>query len=232
MAFETVRFIAAFRGFHVYRKVWQPLENESLDCLHEPDNIYDMFAIKTCRNDCNGKRGRIVGHLPIEVSRLTTFLLDRGAAVSATLISTRYRSSPLVQGGLEIQCVVEARMIGTRTNKTILSKYLELVNKTYSEPSADDTTAVGTFLPVNKSAIATSCITLTPVPKKKQKKQKSDPKPPRTLDIRDMLRRQNEKQAKERSCENDDDDDEVMIVSTSFVSTGGESNLTSSDDEE
>ena len=47
-----------------------------------------------------------------------------------------------------------------------------------------------------------------------------------------MLRRQNEKQAKERSCENDDDADEVMIVGTSFVSTGGESNLTSSDDEE
>ena len=122
---------------------------------------------------------------------------------------------------------LEARMIGTRTNKTILSKYLELVNKTYSDPSADDTTAVGTFLPVDESAIATSCITLTPVPKKKQKKQKSDPKPPRTLDIRDMLRRQNEK-----SCENDDDDDEVMIVSTSVVSTGGGPNLTSSDDEE
>ena len=159
---------------------------------------------------------------------MTKFLLDRGAAVSATLISTRYRSSPLVQGGLEIQCVVEARMIGTRTNNYFI-KFLELVNKTYSEPSADDTTAVGTFLPVDKSAIATSCITLTPVPKKKQKKQTSDPKP---LDIRDMLRRQNEKQAKERSCDNDDDDDEVMIVSTSFVSTGGESNLTSSDDEE
>ena len=105
-----------------------------------------MFAIKTCKNNSNGERGRIVGHLPIEISRLTEFLLDRGAVVSATLISTRYRSSPLVQGGLEIQCVVEARMIGTRTNKTILSKYLELVNKTYSEPRADDTTAVGTFL--------------------------------------------------------------------------------------
>ena len=162
MAFETLRFIAAIRGFHVYRKVWQPLENESLDCLHEPDNIYDMFAIKTCQNDSNGERGRIVGHLPIKVSRLPKFLLDRGAAVSATLISTRYRSS----------LVVEARMIGTRTNKTILSKYLELVNKTYSEPSADNTTAVGTFLPVDKSAIATSCITLTPVPKKKTEKTK------------------------------------------------------------
>ena len=101
---------------------------------------------KRAKNDSNGERGRIVGYLPIEVSRLMKFSLDRGAAVSATLISTRYRSSPLVQGGLEIQCVV-ARMIGTRTNKTILSKYLELVNKTYSEPSADDTTAVGTFLP-------------------------------------------------------------------------------------
>ena len=109
MAFETVRFIAATRGFHVYRKVWQPLENESLDCLREPDNIYDMFTIKTCQKYSNGERGRIVGHLPIEVSRLTKFLLDRGAAVSATLISTRYRSSPLVQGGLEIQYVVEAR---------------------------------------------------------------------------------------------------------------------------
>ena len=60
MAFETVRFIAAIRGFHVYRKVWQPLENESLDCLHEPDNIYEMFAIKTCQNDLMSSEGELL----------------------------------------------------------------------------------------------------------------------------------------------------------------------------
>ena len=118
--YETVKFSCAIRGYHVYRNVWQPLK-----CDHESDNDYDLFAIKTCRDA--EFHPQIVGHLPPEVSRFTKFLLDRGATITATLSSTNYRRLPLVQGGLEIPCVVNAKLIGTKKNKEILAKYLEMV---------------------------------------------------------------------------------------------------------
>ena len=51
--------------------------------------------------------GATVGHLPMENSRAIKFLLDRGARVFATLTSTNYCVSPLVQVGLEIPCRAE-----------------------------------------------------------------------------------------------------------------------------
>ena len=61
-----------------------------------------MFAIKKCKSN-----GQIVGHLPREVSRVTKFLLYRGAVVQATLSTKHYRRSPLVQGGLKNACKVK-----------------------------------------------------------------------------------------------------------------------------
>ena len=42
---ETNLFTAAVRGFHYYRRFWQPKENEKLDCLYEPGNAFDRFAV-------------------------------------------------------------------------------------------------------------------------------------------------------------------------------------------
>ena len=50
-----------------------------------------------------------MNHLPLEISGFTKFLLDRGATITVTLSSAHYRRSPLVQGGLEIPGVVNAR---------------------------------------------------------------------------------------------------------------------------
>ena len=72
-----------------------------------------------------------MGHLPLEISRFTKFLLDSRATITATLTSKRYRRSPLVQGGLEIPCVVNAKLIVTKKNKEILAKYLEMVQTHY-----------------------------------------------------------------------------------------------------
>ena len=96
--YETVKFSCLIRGYHVYRNVWQPKENEALHCDHVSDNNYDLFAIKTCRDA--ELHPQIVGHLPLEIYRFTKFLLDRGAIITATLSSMHYRRSPLVQGGL------------------------------------------------------------------------------------------------------------------------------------
>ena len=54
--------------------------------------------------------GNIVDHFPVEVSRITKFLMDPGARMTATLRPTYYHQSPLMQGGLEIPCSIEVHM--------------------------------------------------------------------------------------------------------------------------
>ena len=87
---------------------------------------------------------KIVGHLQMEISRVTEFVLDKGARVHATLTSMNYRRSPLVQGGLEIARRIELRMPGIITNHTILTRYMQLVNEFYKEPFNED--IIGSFL--------------------------------------------------------------------------------------
>lgn len=83
---ESYKFVAAVRGYHYYRRYWEPKENEKLDCSNEPDNPFDRFAIKTVTEN-----GDIVGHLPKEISRVTKYLLDRGITMSCKLTSDHYR---------------------------------------------------------------------------------------------------------------------------------------------
>ena len=73
---QSFQFPAAIRGYHYYRKFWLPIEHQILTCHHELDNPFDMFAIKAC-----GNNGTTVGHLPREISRVTKYILDRGATV-------------------------------------------------------------------------------------------------------------------------------------------------------
>ena len=217
---ETVSFQAAVRGYHFYKRAWQPQENEVLHCFHEYGNIHDMFAIKVC--EIADGIDEIVGHLPIEVSRLTKFFLDRGASVTATLTSVSYRRSPLVQGGLEIPCLVEARMIGTQINKTILSKYLTLVNETYAEPTPEELVIVGTFIEEEKGPNLSEHeddsdgdITVQ-IERNKKVKKKSSKQKVRNHDIRELFRRQNNKNKEQErddtEMEDEEDDDELMIT--------------------
>ena len=70
-------FDSAIRGFHFYKRYWNPTPQEELFCHHEEENAFDVFAIKTTNKD-----GVIRGHLPREISK---FLLDRGARMTTRL---------------------------------------------------------------------------------------------------------------------------------------------------
>ena len=65
-------FPSAVRGFQYYGKYWQPQLDDELYCQHELHNPFDFFAIKICMKNT----GVSVGHLPMEISRATKFLLD------------------------------------------------------------------------------------------------------------------------------------------------------------
>ena len=100
----------------------------------------------------------------MEISRVTKFLVDRGANVSAKLTSTHYRRSPLVQGGIEIPCVVTVSMPGTVINQLLMERYKQLVETLYTEPKEEE--ILGTFLQLENTGEQD----LAPVAPKQKKK--------------------------------------------------------------
>ena len=169
-------FHSAVRGYHYYRRYWSPQENEILKCYHESGNPFDIFAIKTCSN----QDPRAVGHLPQEISRITKYLLERGAEIEAQLTSTQYRRSPITQGGLEIPCKVIVRMPATVLSRKLLDRYKELVTDLYSEPQTSE--LMGSFLCDN--IVEPSKETCT---KKKKKALQHNTKSIKSRDIRSMF---------------------------------------------
>ena len=164
---EKAEFSSAVRGYHHYKNTWFLQESEVLVCYHEFENTFDMFAIKTCKSN-----GQTAGHLPREISRVTKFLLDRGAVVQGTLPTTHYRRSPLVQVGLKIACKVSVKMPGTIKNHLLMDRHFELVRSRYTEPK--NKVILGSFLPpvdvpCTTKSNARNKKVQTPVPAKKPK---------------------------------------------------------------
>jgi len=77
-------------GFHYYRNSWIPEPEHTLNCFHEEGNTFDRFAIKVCEKSKN----EIVGHLPMEISHGTKYLLERGANVADKLKLQKIASGP------------------------------------------------------------------------------------------------------------------------------------------
>ena len=57
------------RGYHVYQSVWTPTIGEELQCVREPTNIIDRYAVGVTKD------GKIVGHLPKKISRLCSLFI-------------------------------------------------------------------------------------------------------------------------------------------------------------
>ena len=86
------------------------------------------------------------GILPMEVSRITKFILQRGARVQATVTGKHYRRSPLIQGGLEVPCLAIFAMPRSIMNHLLIAQYEKLLGKIYLEPKDEE--IMGTFLSV------------------------------------------------------------------------------------
>ena len=136
---KTFEHAVAIRGYHYFKTVWKPKENEVLDCQFENGNSYHMFAIKTC-----DQRGTVVGHSPREVCLVTKFIIARGATVSVMLTGTHYRRSPFAKGGLGIPCKVSVSMRRTCLNLLLLERYKQLSEVLYIEPKEE--TVLGSFI--------------------------------------------------------------------------------------
>ena len=136
-------------GYHYYKSLWDPIPNQKLKCSHEENNPFDMFAIKVCDDV------KVAGHLPMEISRPTKYLLDRGAVFTVELTSTNCWWSLLIQEGLEIHANATVTMPGTAKNHLLVKNYKEVLNKRYGEPKDEE--VLGLFLVLLLPPVGQAC---------------------------------------------------------------------------
>ena len=116
------RFLCGLRGYHIYKAVWSPRNYELLVVKQEMNNLHDQYAIAMFKQE-PGSGEYIIGHLPKEISQFTWFVIRYGAAVTVKVIDVRQRTSPLIQGGLEIPVEVTVSMPFLDSNKRALEEY-------------------------------------------------------------------------------------------------------------
>ena len=180
---KSMVFSAAVRGFHVYKMSWKPEEGEILECLYEENNPYDVFSIKVCKSN---NAQSVVGHLPMEISRITKFILQRGARVQATVNGKHYRRSPLIQGGLEVPCLAIFAMPRSIMNHLLIAQYEKLLGELYLEPKDEE--IMRTFLSVIRENDFLETNQCTPCEASSSTKNKKKAEV-RSRDIRDMFRK-------------------------------------------
>ena len=68
--------------------------------FYEKSNVYDPYAMVLARSTQATVTGiDVVCHLPREISRFCKFFYDFGGELSAVVRESKYRRSPILQGG-------------------------------------------------------------------------------------------------------------------------------------
>ena len=125
MTQKSIVFSAVVRGFHVCKISWKSEEEEIIECQMK-NNPYDVFSIKVCK--LNNAQS-VVGHLPMQISRITKFILQKGATEQATVTRKHYRRSCLIQNGLEGPCIVTVTMPGSIMKHLLIARYEKLLGE-------------------------------------------------------------------------------------------------------
>ena len=130
---EFFKILCASRGYHVYREIWRPKTDQSLIILPEKNNLHDPYSMGFFTR-IPGKitNKTLVGHIPREISRFCLYFTKYGGVLSATVRETKFRRSPLPQGGLEIPITLYIRKAESTDN--IYNQMKGFVEKYYMEP--------------------------------------------------------------------------------------------------
>ena len=151
-----------------------------------------MFSMKVCILSSD----EIVGHMPMEISRITKFIEDRGAKISLKIRGRHYRRSPLIQGGLEAPCDITIAMVRRVVNHLSLIRYEALVKEFYLELKEEE--IIGTFLSLASETEIEIEPRLRPAAAtRKDRPNKKDFSSVSSRDIREMIR--NPKKKKENN---------------------------------
>ena len=97
---ESFQLPSCIRGYHVYKDLWNPLLRDQLHCQRERSNDKDRYAIAVVDD------GVVVGHLPRKISLVCSLFIKRGGTIMCEVTDRRRYSADLLQGGLEVPCMV------------------------------------------------------------------------------------------------------------------------------
>ena len=149
----------ASRGFHIYKNAtW---ENVNIDQeisvqleTNEDSKMIDPYccAIKTM---VSGKL-ETVGHIPREVSRHTYFYIKKGGRIDGSVLSTRYRPSPIPSGGLEVPLIMTFRIpryITHQKMKDFMTKLYCYDHKPVTENVESDSDSDEFYLEIKENAV-------------------------------------------------------------------------------
>ena len=92
MTMRSFSWESVIHGHHFYKEIWMPVIG--LTCDQEHGNSKDSFAISVI-ND-----GKIVGHVPHELSRIVWYFIEHDGSVNCRVTGRRKRGK-----GLEVPCV-------------------------------------------------------------------------------------------------------------------------------
>ena len=137
MATGTFDFITGLCGFHVYRDIWKPSLYQFINFKQERNNRYDRFAVAGMTKLPGTLAASIVGHMARELSRFIWYAIERGAPITATLVSTEAKDSFLVRGGLEIPVIVKVEWVN-EINLQRLKKKVASLSYSLEEDYVDE----------------------------------------------------------------------------------------------
>ena len=105
---------AAIRGFHVYQDIWSPNLGDKFECTHEESNTKDTHAMGVYFS------GKLVGHLPKEISRYFHYFTLHGGDIQGEVIGARRHCHEA--GGMEIPS-----KLSVTGNQKIVEKLKQLI---------------------------------------------------------------------------------------------------------
>ena len=82
------------------KDIWTAVDGEEFQCRREGRNQFNPFAVAVMRG------GTIIGHVPRKISSVCSLFLHRGGSITCRVTGDRRYSGDLVQGGLEVRCVL------------------------------------------------------------------------------------------------------------------------------
>lgn len=98
----TYEMESEIRGYHVYGSSWKPKIGDFLLTDQEVSNEEDKFEVAVYKElGMDGKK--IVGHLPVELSRIAAYFIENSGEISCKVTRERKHSKG-PQGGMAIPC--------------------------------------------------------------------------------------------------------------------------------
>ena len=140
--FLKFTFTMGIRGYHVYKKDWTPYIGEKLHFDQENDNQYDCCAVAVVRKSKNPitleANHKVVGHVPLEISRYIFFAMNHSCTFSGVVQDTHKYRSPITQGGLEIEAQITAEWASAEKAKFLVFRNYVQSNYDFEKCDKDD----------------------------------------------------------------------------------------------